>query len=59
MSRRGRPCLVDPKRYSVKVRLSWRDMMKLDSICGDTGESRSDVLRQALDVYYKLNKYKN
>lgn len=49
---RGRPREEGAYRHNVRVRLDDRDLNKLDVIADFTGDTRSDVVRIAINAYY-------
>lgn len=48
----------DNKEHKVVIRLSKNDYRKLDCMCYFNGKNLSEVMRDALDLYYETNKYK-
>lgn len=42
--------MPDPERRSVRIELSGEDFRKLDAICRERGQSKSDFLRGAMQV---------
>ena len=57
MNVKGRPKKTDAKDCFVKVRLTEAEDQKLAMICFETEKSRSEVVREALDRYFKIIKY--
>jgi len=54
-SRLGRPTDA-PKTSTIKVRLSDNDIEKLDFLCGKTGKSKSEIVRNGIDKVFEENK---
>lgn len=55
--KRGRPAGVDSRHYQYNVRLSKRDMDKLEMLSFDFDKSKSDILREALQLVYEKYYY--
>ena len=49
---RGRPREEGAYRHSIRVRLDDRDIRRLDILSDVTGDTRSDVVRIAVEGYY-------
>ncbi len=50
---RGRPKAIVSKTNRVNIRLSDFEKAMLAELCVDYDQSASDIMRDALDVYYK------
>lgn len=55
--KRGRPLGVDSKIYRYDVRLSKRDMEKLEMMAFDFDKSKSDILREAIELLHQKYYY--
>lgn len=55
--KRGRPSLYITKDYSYCIRLDQRDMEKLEMLAFDFDKSKSDILREALELLYRKYYY--
>ncbi|MGN1012299.1 MAG: hypothetical protein ACI4ON_00490 [Clostridia bacterium] len=52
----GRPT-NDPKKLNTRIRLSEKDVEKLNFCCSKTGKLKSEIIREGIDkVYTELNK---
>lgn len=52
----GRPT-NDPKILNTRIRLSEKDVEKLNFCCKKTGKLKSEIIREGIDkVYTELNK---
>ena len=49
----GRPISKDPRRNTVKVRMTDEELLTLLKVSDALGESKSEVIRRALELYYK------
>lgn len=47
----GRPT-NDPKDFSMRVRLSADHKKKLETVSSKTGKTKSDIIREGIDVIY-------
>lgn len=53
---KGRPT-DDPKNLNTRIRLSEKDIEKLNYCCKQTGKNKSEIIREGIDkVYIELNK---
>ena len=48
----GRPTSTDPKDFMLRVRLDKETLRKLDEICEKDGLSRSQVVRNGIELQY-------
>lgn len=55
MSRTGRPPIAEPKEYNLKVRLDKATNDKLEKYCKDSGDTKTNTMRQALKQFLKYN----
>lgn len=55
---KGRPRKDDKKNRKVVVRLSNSDYRKLDYMHHMNGKNSSEIMRDALDLYYEMHKFK-
>lgn len=56
----GRPHSDNPKHVRVETRMSTEDFEKLEYCCKITGKSRSEIIREGIDIVYaKLNSLEN
>lgn len=53
--RTGRPT-IEPKTSTLKVRLSENDIEKLDFLSKETNKSKSEIIRDGIDMQYKQAK---
>ena len=53
---KGRPVKGDKKSNRIIVRLTDRELSEVLGIVSETGESYSDVVRKALELYYLTSK---
>lgn len=51
--RNGRPPSKDPKVHETRIRMSDKDIFKLEYCCEKTGLTRADVIRKGIDEVYK------
>lgn len=51
--RTGRPPSKDPKTHETRIRMSDREVEKLEYCCKKTGMSKADVIRQGIELVYK------
>lgn len=56
--KRGRPRVYKPKNNIIKARITDEDMGKLEYIRDKNGMDTSEIIRDALDIYYKITLYK-
>lgn len=54
----GRPKKENKKNRRVIVRLSNDEYRKLDCLRYSNSKNSSEIIRDALDLYYEMNKYK-
>lgn len=53
---KGRPT-DDPKTLNTRIRLSEKDIDKLEFCCKQTGKNKAEIIRMGIDkVYTELNK---
>ena len=53
---KGRPT-DDPKNLSTRIRLSEKDIQKLNYCTKETGKTKAEIIRQGIDkVYSELKK---
>lgn len=50
--RTGRPTL-DPKNHETRIRMSDKDIEKLEYCCKETGMTKADVIRKGIEMVYK------
>lgn len=50
--RMGRPT-NDPKTHETRIRMSDKDIEKLEFCCKKTGMSKADVIRRGIELVYK------
>jgi len=56
----GRPFSDNPRQMRVETKMTIKELKKLDDCCTITGKTRSEVIREGIDVVYaKLNKPSN
>ncbi|MCS4488409.1 ribbon-helix-helix domain-containing protein [Streptococcus sciuri] len=51
----GRPT-NDPKDYQMRIRLSETHKNKLDDLSQKTGKTKADIIREGIDLVYRLEK---
>ena len=56
-NKRGRPKKIDAKKEMVSLRLTENEANKMNMVCVSTGKNASEVMRAALDLYYKTYEY--
>lgn len=56
--KRGRPRKDVTRKDVYAVRLNESEAYKLEMICFDEEKNRGDVIREALDLYFKTRNYK-
>ena len=53
----GRPISDNPRQMRVETKMTVHELEKLDYCCKVTGKTRSEIVREGIDVVYtKLNK---
>lgn len=53
---KGRPT-DDPKTLNTRIRLSQKDIDKLEYCCKESGKNKSEIIREGIDkVYIELKK---
>lgn len=53
---KGRPT-EDPKNLNTRIRLSQKDVEKLEFCCKKTGKKKSEIIREGIDkVYTEIKK---
>lgn len=53
---KGRPT-EDPKNLNTRIRLSRKDVEKLEFCCEKTGKKKSEIIREGIDkVYTEIKK---
>lgn len=52
MVKRGRPRKPDAKREHVGIRLEEHEVVKLDDVCKKNGITRTDLIREAVGMFY-------
>ena len=56
----GRPISDNPRQMRVETKMTVQELEKLDYCCKITGKTRSEIVREGIDVVYaklsKLNK---
>ena len=53
---KGRPT-NDPKNLNTRIRLSEKDVKKLEYCCKETGKKKSEIIREGIDkVYIEIKK---
>ena len=57
MEKRGRPYKEDARKSGYRLRMNDVENAKLDYICAKTGKSKASILREALELRYKLALY--
>lgn len=58
--RTGRPHSDNPKHVRVETRMTTEELEKLEYCCRVTGKSRSEIVREGIDVVYtKLHSLEN
>lgn len=55
--KRGRPPKEKAKNSRFEVRMTPEQMAQLDRLSTETGETKTDVLMKALDIYYKMKTF--
>lgn len=55
--KRGRPPKEKSKNSRFEVRMTPEQMAQLDRLSTETGETKTDVLMKALDIYYKMKTF--
>ncbi len=50
--RTGRPHSDNPKQVRVETRMNKEELEKLEYCCRVTGKSRSEIVREGIDVVY-------
>ncbi|WP_182434275.1 hypothetical protein [Clostridium sp. AM49-4BH] len=50
--RTGRPT-SEPKKHETRIRMSDRDIEKLEFCCKETGMTKADVIRKGIEMVYK------
>lgn len=58
VNKRGRPRKDSGKKSRLDLRVSEDDLKKLEYASSVLGMSKSDVIRNAIDVSYQMAKYK-
>ncbi len=54
--RTGRPISENPRQMRVETKMTAEELSKLDFCCEQTGKTRSEIVREGIDVIYaKLN----
>ena len=59
MKVRGRPCKDESKDERLNIRLTKDEAAMLDYLSYISGASKSEVIRKALEVQYKLKSMSN
>ena len=54
MENRGRPKKEDVRNNNCIVRMSEQEVVMLNLLSIETGQSKSDILRKGLEMQYKL-----
>lgn len=55
----GRPLSDNARKSKVETRMSKEELEKLDYCCKLTGKTRSEIIREGVDIVYaRLNKIK-
>ena len=49
---KGRPT-EDPKVLNTRIRLSEKDLEKLEYCCKETGRKKSEIIREGIEKVYK------
>lgn len=57
--RTGRPKAENPKNGFVGVRLDAETIRKLDEVATETESTRSEIIRQGIEMVYEENKKEN
>ena len=57
MKKRGRPTKLDSKKVRFMFRMDVDEWDKLSAISDETGLSKSEILRKALNTQYKIHSY--
>ena len=56
--KKGTKLTDTPKNYMLRVRLDDETVKKLDTLCKEQNKSRSEVVRQGIDIQYQQVKPK-
>lgn len=57
MKKRGRPS-ENPKHGQYRLRLSSKDIERLDYLVVQTGKTVADILRSGIEIQYKIAKFR-
>ena len=53
MAGRGRPRKDDAKRNVITFRLDKNESAKLDAVCAITSRTRTDLVKEAINLFYE------
>lgn len=51
--RNGRPIATDPRRRSMRLRMTDEEFNTLTNVSKAMGLSKSEIIRRALELYYR------